>query len=220
MMHSYTATYQKRHPLCPENSLLRMLSAKKDPSASRITHGSLDKRKSSFSSPGTQPAIDITRPPRKEHRPRQPTITKEMMSVPAAPESIFYPSNPHTKTNEEIDEDIDNTTFWSGPGIAPICSFPIEHDHPIVPRWHGICQGTIEILKKGEIAWIAIECFRRRQHPRRTEDIPEDTTIVITVNEVPQMTDELKIILHEIYLLSGMFSSRLAILLTSANTIH
>ncbi|KAK2765061.1 hypothetical protein FQN54_008760 [Arachnomyces sp. PD_36] len=61
----------------------------------------------------------------------------------------------------------------------------------------------MEILKNAEISWVSIECLRRRQDPDGAEDIPDDTTIVLTVDEIPQLTDNLKAVLRDIYVLSG-----------------
>lgn len=141
------------------------------------------------------------------------------MSVTQVTERYFYPSNPHTKTNAEVGGTTEpHSWFQSAPGIAPILTFPIENDHPIAPRWGDFCGQIIDKLKTEEIRFVAIECFRRRQQSRKTDDIPDDATVVITVKDFPPMTDSLRGKLHDIHVLSGMFSFHIAMLLTSTNT--
>lgn len=120
-------------------------------------------------------------------------------------ERHFYPSNPHRKTNAEV-EGTEYSTFQPAPGIAPIRTFVIESNHSIVRRWNDVCKEIINKLEGGSISWEAIECFRRRQHSTKADDI-DDATIVITMKNIPPMTDDLREVLHDIHILSGMFFS-------------
>lgn len=130
-------------------------------------------------------------------------------------ERHIYPTNPHTKTVEEVDRITGNFypafTYKTPQDIARIYTVPIENTHPIVPRWGEVCKQIMDELEKSEINWTAIECFRRRQHEPRAGDVVDDATIVITAREVPPMTDDLTATLHAIHTLSGMFNSHIAV---------
>ena len=136
------------------------------------------------------------------------------MPVEGDTERYFYPWNPHTKTHEQV-RSIHNPVVQSAPGIAPIHTFAIEPTHPIVPHWRDVCGQTVEKLDKAGINWVAVECFRRRQQYEKADDIDDDTTIVITVKDLPSMTDDLREVLKEIHELSGISPLRTAITKTN-----
>ncbi|KAK2766954.1 hypothetical protein FQN54_006269 [Arachnomyces sp. PD_36] len=111
---------------------------------------------------------------------------------------VFYPYNPHTKTGIECDTD----SWAPSSGPAEIFTFAIEEKHPIVARWSDVSKEIARKLDAVGLRWCAIECLQRRQleKPSETHD---DSSVVITVDELPPITDEITEVARSIHELSG-----------------
>lgn len=137
---------------------------------------------------------------------RPSTDSKSQMEwpTPPPPRRAIYPFNPHTKTVNDLPT-ID-PGFDPEPNMlpAPILSFVVDANHPIVPRWRDVARQTIEKLDQAELRWVAVECFQRRQVTERSTT-HDDTFIVITVQELSLDPERLQGLLREIHELSGIF---------------
>jgi hypothetical protein len=122
---------------------------------------------------------------------------------PLLPVRFIYPYNPHTKTLRDIPTCDDNPMLWPRPLIpAQIYTAAIESDHPIVPRWSEISKEIGNKLDAVGLRWCAIECFQRRQ-VKEASETHDDTSVVITVDKLPPITDEITEVARSIHELSG-----------------
>lgn len=101
---------------------------------------------------------------------------------------VIYPYDPHTVT-------------WADRS-SPARSYVLGADHPIVSRWEAVSTEIIEMLRNFGMRWAAIECVRRYLPARGLED-RDTSTALIVVPELPNETEALWSLLHNIHLLSG-----------------
>ena len=111
-------------------------------------------------------------------------------------ERIFYPYNPHTLT--DVDTHYDGVIL--SPGAAPIHTSALNSDHPIRHRWEDFKSQTIEKLAEFGVQSVGLVCRRRRQQANPNHS----TTIIITVNEMPSISEKLESLLQDIHIQSGM----------------
>jgi len=151
---------------------------------------------------------------------RLSTDSRFQMAPQTSPARVIYPFNPHTKTANNLPkmgfflhEDPDNTPL-------PIRSFVVDDHHPIVPRWRDVARQIMDKLDQAGLKWVAVECFQRRQLTQKSST-HDDTSVVITVQELTLETDHLQPLLHEIHVLSGMFPTlSLCIKVNGTNLDH
>src|SRR5699024_7765665 len=86
--------------------------------------------------------------------------------------------------------------------IAEVHTFKIAEDHPIVARWDEVAQKIITKLRQANLPWVAVECFNRRQLDDESSN-RDNTTIVITLSQLPGIAESLDRLLEEIHVLSG-----------------
>ncbi|KAL2008708.1 hypothetical protein VTN00DRAFT_6902 [Thermoascus crustaceus] len=134
---------------------------------------------------------------------RPSTDSKFQMAWPTPPpRRVIYPFNPHTKTINNLPT-ID-PGFDPEPNVlpAPILSFVVDANHPIVPCWRDVARQTIDKLDQAGLKWVAVECFQRRQLTEKSTT-HDDTSIVIIVQELSLDPERLQGVLREIHELSG-----------------
>lgn len=70
----------------------------------------------------------------------------------------------------------------AGRSLGRLRTFPIEHDHPLIPLWPPIEKDLLNLLDARQVKWSGLEVFRRRNtiEPASGTD---DTTVVVTATK-------------------------------------
>lgn len=71
-----------------------------------------------------------------------------------------------------------------------------------MPRWDEVSDEIKKKIKELGLEYCAIECFQRRQLPEKSQ-AHDDSTVVISLQETPPITDEIIEVAREIHELSG-----------------
>lgn len=114
--------------------------------------------------------------------------------------AIQYPSDRHTKLKSEIPND--DYPKHDASVRAPVHTFPVDGSHPIVTCWNEVGSRVIKKLGVAGLKWAAVECFNRRQLDDESKG-KDNTTVVITLPQLPARTKSLDDLLEEIHTLSG-----------------
>lgn len=114
---------------------------------------------------------------------------------------IQYPWDRHTKREDEMPI-VGSPMDLRSSEIAEVHTFKIDDDHPIVARWEEVALEIITKLRQANLPWVAVECFNRRQLDDESRN-RDNSTIVITLSQLPARTESLDRLLEEIHVLSG-----------------
>ncbi|KMP02047.1 hypothetical protein CIHG_05396 [Coccidioides immitis H538.4] len=113
---------------------------------------------------------------------------------------IVYPRDPHGILISELP--LMGHFVQRGEGLAPVLTFPVNRDHPIVARWREVAREIIAKLDNARLKWAGVECFQRRQLQQKRKNF-DDTTVVITLEKLPSSSFDKKKLLEDIHMLSG-----------------
>lgn len=64
---------------------------------------------------------------------------------------------------------------------APLLTFAIKADHPLLPLWPGLERDLIDLLVASPVSWSALEVFHRRRTVQPSNE--DDTTVIVTATK-------------------------------------